>query len=167
MHDRARRPPEWTAHLSPSQCAVFFSDASGRQLMPDGTAPNDGDAACCWVFDSIAEAQAFCSERVVAVSGLRCELYDARGLAAPPLQVIANERAAPRSHPGRMIFLAVLLLLIAPFLFLLDWRHHWGWILPSLLGVYCVGTAVRLLAWAWGMQDAARLRARQHNVQSK
>jgi hypothetical protein len=42
------------------------------------------------VFSRLDAAQQYCEMKVQALSHLRCEIYDAEGLAHPPLLVIVN-----------------------------------------------------------------------------
>ena len=161
IHDPTRRPAEWTAHLVPGQVAAFLADVrDGTELTPEGTRPGASESGCCWVFDRLEDARAWCAERVSASPNLCCEIFDARGRAGPPLLVVTGQKwRRPGQSPRRLTGIAVCLLILAPILFWLDWRNNWLLILPSLAGVYCAGTALRLLAWAWGLRDSERLAA--------
>jgi hypothetical protein len=164
LHDASRRPAEWTAHLGPEQVAVFLTDVrDGTEVTQEAPPPGPREAGCCWVFDRFAEAEAWCNQRVSLSPNLCCEIFDSRGRAGPPLVVVTGQTGRRRQNPRRLTWIAVLLLLVAPILFWLDWRNIWLLILPSLLGVYCAGTALRLLAWAWGLRDSERLSATQKN----
>jgi hypothetical protein len=145
--------------LSETQYAVFLSDVStGGELDLDGggVAPNAG--AACYVFDSFAEAEAFCGELVGRHERMVCEIYDSRGKAVPPLRVVTHPKAAGRPG-GRMggrrsalwkIRIAWLLLAVAPPLFWLDYRSRGLLVVPTVVGFACIVTCVRLLWWGYG-----------------
>src|SRR5690349_15001677 len=55
LHDRTRRPPEWTAHLSAHQFAVFLHDVKSHAMLDlEGNAPPRNVPAACYVFDSMS-----------------------------------------------------------------------------------------------------------------
>src|SRR3954469_14763347 len=80
LHDRSRRPPEWMAHLSATQVAVFLNDVKSHvQLDLDGRPVAKQSPSVCYVFDSLADAERFCQAKVTQIEHLLCEIYDRRG----------------------------------------------------------------------------------------
>src|SRR5258706_16206997 len=78
--------------------------------------PKPADATCI-VFQSIDAAQRFCEARVRMIPDLRCDIYDAQGLANSPLLVITHpdfrqkEQSGFLGSRGRMSAATTLLLI--------------------------------------------------------
>ena len=93
LYDPAREPHGWRDIIHPTQFAAFASlGTSGATCDADG-APTSSDDAVCVIFDTLAEAEAFCRERVERMPDLRFEIRDATGHLNPPLFTIVH-----RSH---------------------------------------------------------------------
>ena len=154
LHDPARRPPEWMAHLSAAQVVVFCNDVkSHATLDPEGNRPAPGAPAVCYVFDSLAEAERFCEERVGRIEHLMCEVYDRRGKIYPLRSFVHSHHAhriPNRASARRMIAIAWLLIAITPLMFWIDYRHEGTLIVPTVVGFACLMTGLRLLYWAYG-----------------
>jgi hypothetical protein len=91
LFDRRRDPPDWVDLLGPTQCAAFLKDRqSSVSLDADGKPYSNPEATACFVFDRLAAAQQFCEAKMLALPHMRCEIYDAEGLAHPPLMVIVH-----------------------------------------------------------------------------
>ena len=116
-------------------------------------------APVCYTFDSLEEAERFCQKKVEHVEALLCEIYDRRGKIYP-LRSFTHSRHAHRlpnrASAWRKILIAVLLLMIAPALFWLDYRRDGMLIVPTVVGFACIVTAGRLIGWASGEFDRAR-----------
>ena len=74
IHDPRRRPASWTEIIRPGQFVAF-------------AAPSDGN---CILFDSVAEARAYCDAAVEAAPATRFDVFDAEGRAQPPLLTVVH-----------------------------------------------------------------------------
>ena len=137
LFDRRRDPPDWVDLLGPTQCAAFLKDRqSSVSLDADGKPYSNPEATACLVFDRLDAAQQFCEAKVLALPHMRCEIYDAEGLAHPPLMVIVHpdqrhceETASFWSRQRKLI--AILLFLLAPALIWIDMRRANIIVLPT------------------------------------
>ena len=77
--------------MQPTDCAVFMKNrATLTPLGLDGREFADPAHATCFVFKFFDSAQRFCNEKVKELHHVRCEIYDAHGLACPPLAVVLH-----------------------------------------------------------------------------
>jgi hypothetical protein len=74
IHDPDRRPASWAKIIRPTQFVAF-------------AAPSDGT---CVLFDSLAEARAFCEAGVRSNPATHFDVFDAEGRAKPPLLTIVH-----------------------------------------------------------------------------
>src|SRR5215471_14208696 len=89
--DPRRTPRDWTELVRPTQYAVFLKNREDfTSLAPGGQLYPNLDDNSCVVFNSLDAAQRFCEAKVEALPDLRCEIYDAQGLAHAPLLVIVH-----------------------------------------------------------------------------
>ena len=121
LFDPRRNPRDWADLIRPTECAVFLKNrTASASLAPDGQPyPKSADITRV-VFDRLDAAQRFCEAKVRALPHLRCEIYDAQGLARPPLLVIIHpdlQRKRILAPFGRTAgnFLPVLSIISAPF----------------------------------------------------
>ena len=77
IHDPERKPASWAEIIRPGQFAAFAT-------------PSDGT---CILFDSLAEARAYCDAAVQSAPAARYDVFDAEGRSNPPLLTIV--------HPSR------------------------------------------------------------------
>ncbi|HXA85427.1 MAG TPA: hypothetical protein VNZ47_10145, partial [Candidatus Dormibacteraeota bacterium] len=64
LYDPARKPTEWTGLVHSGQFAVFHSDvATDVERVADGHYLQSGEDSTCLVFDSLAEAEAYCESK--------------------------------------------------------------------------------------------------------
>ena len=167
LFDPRRDPRDWTDVIGPTQCAVFVKDrATSTSLALDGKPYKDPDETTCLVFDRIDTAQRFCQAKVLALAHLRCEIYDAEGLAYPPLLVIIHPDFQHEEDSGsfwsrRRKLIAAILLLMAPPLIWLDVRRSSTLILPTFLAFNCILLALRFLYWDFGVKHRERERERR------
>ncbi len=122
-YDPTRKPSDWTDLIHPGQYAVFHTDVrSDIEKKPDGHFLSPGEDSTCLVFDSLAEAEAYCETKVEEISNLRCDIYDHTGKSKPPTLTYVNK--AHLKSPKK--------------------RAYWGWLLvaggPSLLGRFFPAT---------------------------
>jgi len=150
LYEPGRKPADWNETLSPDERAVFFVDVStGAVRDADGRAWRRGRPDSCLLFDNAKAARAYCLERVAQFPDLRCEIFDSRGRAVLPSEIIVNERyrhqlSAPRNR--RLLVIAAVLLLIAcAALLYLEYRFRGGLIVAMIVGMNCFGVALRLL----------------------
>ena len=163
VHDPSRRSG-WTDDLTATQLAVFLRDVKTQmELGLDGKEISAGAPGVCYVFDSLAEAEQFCTERITQFERMQCEIYDRRGKLLDPIRTFVNpryQRHLPTRRSARVkILIGVLLLaVVAPALFWLDWWKGGSLIVPSAVAIACVATAVRLLDW--GYTELASLKSK-------
>ncbi len=92
LYDPARKPTEWTGLVHAGQFAVFHSDvATDVERSADGHYLQPGEDSVCIVFDSLAEAEAYCEIKVAEIPNLRCDIYDHTGKSKPPLLTYVNK----------------------------------------------------------------------------
>jgi hypothetical protein len=152
VFDPDRQPPNWTAIIRPGQFVAFSKNIdSGTPCGVAGIPFESADRLACIIFDSLAEAEAFCRESVQRVPILRFDIFDSAGRAQPPLLTIVHPlRVAtldgnPRSaRINTRVSLA--LVIAAPILFWIDWWKYDGLlILPTILGINMLIIAARLI----------------------
>ena len=153
--------------MRPTQCAVFLKDRiTSTALTADGYAfPTPAETAC-FLFDNVDEAQRFCEMRVVALPHLRCEVYDAEGLARPPLLVIVHPQFQRKEQAGsrwsRVRKLAAGCLTVAGAALL--WfgvRSSNASDLAIFLAINCLFVALRFVYWDFGTRHHERERQRR------
>src|SRR6266403_3547653 len=77
LYDPTRKPSDWTDLVHSGQYAVFHTDVqSDTEKKPDGRFLGPDEESTCLVFDSLAEAEAYCEAKVERISNLRCDIYD-------------------------------------------------------------------------------------------
>jgi hypothetical protein len=74
-------------------------------LDADGKPHSNPEATACFVFDRLDAARQFCEAKVLALPHMRCEIYDAEGLAHPPLMVIVHPESATQRR-NRLVLVA-------------------------------------------------------------
>lgn len=167
LFDRRRDPPDWVDLLGPTQCAAFLKDRqSSVSLDADGKPYSNPEATACFVFDRLDTAQQFCEAKVLALPHLRCEIYDAEGLAHPPLMVIVHPDERHREETGsfwsrRRKLIAMVLFLMAPALIWVDMRRANTIVLPTFLAFTCILTGLRFLYWDFALKHRERERLKR------
>jgi hypothetical protein len=163
LYDAQRRPPNWIDMIQPHQFVAFASDQeSGSPVDAEGRAFASTDDVSCLVFESLAEARAFCEERAARHETVRYEIFDARGRVDEPLLLIVSPSRAGRlegSH--RMIQLrkriAIGLFVGAPPLIYYDYHLSDGsLVLPTFLALSMILSGLRLLFMNSALRDAQR-----------
>jgi hypothetical protein len=158
LYDPQRKPADWTDVIGPAQCAVLLKNrANSVPLSPTGKPFARREDATCLLFDRLDDAQQYCEAKVRELPHLACEILDAQGRAHPPLMVVFHPDFAGEDDSGargslRRKWIAVLLILAAPPLFWLDWRHQNTLILPTFLGFNCILLAMRFIYWHFGLR---------------
>jgi hypothetical protein len=166
IHDRNRNPPNWTDLIQPTQYAAFLSDAdSGAEMTSDGRVLDAGMIRCCLIFDSLAEVEQYCRQKVEQIPTLRCDIFDSHGRANPPVASLVN---AGREHKldspkkaQRMMRWGLICMAASLPLFWITWaRRGEAWI-AAFFGVQLAFFGLRLLQWGYGMKEELRNRASQ------
>lgn len=152
---------------------MFLRDrATSVSRNADGKAFSDPDTTTCLIFDRIDDALRFCEAKVQALPQLRCEIYDANGLANPPLLVVVHPDVQHEEDAGsfwsrRRKLIAVTLFLMAPPLIWLDVRKASTLILPTFLAFNCILLALRFLYWDFGLKHREREREKRLQAHRK
>ena len=149
LYDPKRERAHWTEILLPTQCAVIFKDATTlAPLSSSGEPWERADAATCTLFDSIEAAQRICEGKVATQPNLRCEIFDRRGLAYPPLVVVLHPSRQERDESGpswanRRKLIAAVFCAGAAALLWFDWRHGWSSFIPTFFAINLIVAALR------------------------
>lgn len=169
LYDPQRKPPDWVDLMQPTDCAVFLKNrTTSIPLASDGREFAGTAYATCILFKSFDTAQRFCDGKVKQLPEVRCEIYDAHGLASPPLAVVLHPEFQGEEEDGpiwqqRRKFIMAVLVLAAAILF------GSAAVRPNLsdlmifLGINCVVLALRFLYWDVGLKH--RERERFHRVE--
>jgi hypothetical protein len=155
LYDPSRKPTEWTGLVRAGQFAVFHSDvATDVERTLDGNYLQPGQDSVCIVFDSLADAEAYCETKVADIPNLRCDIYDHTGKSKPPFLTYVNKihlkSASNRAKWGWTLVVASL-----PFFWM---EHHWGntLVIPMVVGVNLVFAGLRLVYWGKGGSEKRR-----------
>jgi hypothetical protein len=96
VYDPARRPSSWTDLILPGQFVAFPSDAaSGIPCDVAGRTSSDPLDGVCMLFDTLADAEAWCRKAAGDAPALRFDVFDAEGRVNPALLTIV--------HPSREV----------------------------------------------------------------
>jgi len=151
LHDPHRRGT-WLDELAPGDYPVFLRDAqTSAERNVEGKPLRRGEPGVCVVFGSFDEAAAFCQRTIREHPGLRCDIYDHRGLASPPLCTFGDREWDPK--PRILMALAGACIVASAPLFWFDWHKHGEMILLSVIGINLVAAGVRFLFWGLGAID--------------
>ena len=167
LFDPQRNPPDWTDLMRPTDCAVFLrNQATSASLGTDGQPFRKLADTTCIVFDRLDEVQRFCESRVQALPHLRCEIYDAQGLADAPLLVIIHPDRQRKEEAGsfwsrRRKLIACTFSLVAVPLFWLGMRQSNSSDLETFLAFSCIFTALRFIYWDFGLKHREQERQRR------
>lgn len=155
LYDPARKPTEWTGLVHSGQYAVFHSDiASDVEKNPDGQYLKPGEESTCTVFDSLAEAEAYCEAKVEVIPNLRCDIYDHTGKSRPPLLTYVN-RIHLRAPNKRARWGWALIAASVP-CFWIEWHYHGILVVPMVIGLNLIFAGLRLIYWGKGGQEKRR-----------
>ena len=152
--------------MSPTDCAVIFKHReTSATLTPNGqSVPTD--EATCVVFDRLEAAQQYCEAKVQSLTGVRCEVYDANGLARPPLLIVVQRESQDQQDTGsvwsprRKLIAAALILLSLP-LFWMGSQERSSSDVLIFLGINCVLAALRFIYWDFGIRHRERERRKR------
>ena len=148
--------------MRPTECAVFLKDrTTSISLAPDGQAYPSPAQVTCIVFKRLDAAQRFCEAKVQTLPQLRCEIYDAQGLAHPPIAVILHPESQGREEAGpiwsrrRKLGAGALSLISLPLFWMGIWSSN-SRDLAIFLGINCILVALRFLYWDFGLKHRTR-----------
>jgi len=159
--------------MRPTQCAVFLKHrATSAPLGPDGQPFPTATDTTCIVFDRVDEAQRFCEEKVAALPHLRCEIFDAHGLARRPLLVVVHPDVQRQEQAGsywsrrRKLIAGVFCLISVP---LFWWGVHSSNSsdIAIFLAINCVFVALRFVYRDAGTRHRERDRRRRLELHRK
>jgi len=158
LFDPRRKPRDWTGLIGPTECAVFLKDrTTSDPRATDGQPFPKPVETTCIVFDQFEGARRFCKAKVQALPQLRCEIYDAQGLAHPPLLVIVHadhqQKEDSSSFSSRIRkLIAVGLFLISGPLIWMDISRGSILMLPTFLSLNCILGGLRFLYWDFAVK---------------
>ena len=118
------------------------------------------------------EAQRFCKAKIQALPRLRCEIYDAQGLAHPPLLVIVHpdhqhkEDSSSYSSRTRKLVAWGLFLISGPLIWI-DVHRGSTLIVPTFLAFNCILAGLRLLYWDFGVKHREQERQERLDAHRK
>lgn len=166
VDDPQRRPRSYTELLHTGQVVAFAKDvdtglpcdASGRQF-------GDPSAGTCLVFDSVAEARAYCETAVRSSPSVRFDVFDSEARVHPPvLTVLHPSREAVRdSNPRAMRYRRVIAwLLIVGSVPTMAYAYFMvsgvDAILPGFIGINMLIAGGRVLWYNLGIRETERER---------
>jgi hypothetical protein len=155
LYDPDRQPKTWTDIIRPGQYAVFHSDLeTDVEKKPDGRFLLPGEESSCLVFDSLAEAEAYCEAKVEALPSLRCDIYDHLGKGKPPTLTYVNR--AHVNAPRKYAVWGWILIVAALACFWIEWHWHGTLVVPLILGLNLLFAAARLIWWGLGGSEKRR-----------
>jgi hypothetical protein len=165
IDDPARRPRSFADIVRPQQFVVFAKDSQSGLPCDAAGRTVDQAAATCLLFDSIAEARAFCEAAVERSPAMQLDVFDAEGRARPPLLTIVHPSSAsaldsdPRAMHKRRVIAWWLIVAGTPFVAFAAWRYHdLEAIIPALVGFNLVFGGARLLWLNMGIRETERTR---------
>jgi hypothetical protein len=149
IHDPQRRPASWAEIIQPGQLAAFAT-------------PSDGT---CVLFDSLAEARAWCEAAVTAAPDARFDVFDAEGRAHPPLLTVVHpsrEQALdthPRALRKRRVIGWALIAAGIPLIVYACWiPTDISVIFPGVIGINLLLAGGRFLWFNLGVRETERAR---------
>jgi hypothetical protein len=155
LYDPSRKPAEWTGLVHSGQYAVFHSDiATDVEKTPEGQYLKSGEDSICLVFDSLAEAESYCENRVDKIPSLRCDIYDYTGKSKPPMLTYVNrihlKAPAKRAYWGWALVTASLPC------FGYAWYFQGTRVIPLVVGINLLFAGLRLVYWGKGGTEKRR-----------
>lgn len=162
VYDHNRRPRTWSEIILPHQCAVFLRNRRLDVSVNRDGKPRSSESGTCILFDSVAQAEAFCRATVDANPDLSCEILDYEGPIHPPLlTIVFNHAGGDDDTHGwfgrhrRIVFLFALCVALP--LFYYDFRHQ-GTLVLTIIGINVIVAGLRVLLWDWGSKGTERER---------
>ena len=149
IHDSARKPASWSEIIRPGQFVAFG-------------APSDGT---CILFDSLAEARAYCETGVQAAPAIQFDVFDAEGRANPPLLTIVHPSREPAldthpraQHKRRVIGWALIAAGIPTIIYACSIPTDIRVIFPGFMGINLLIAGGRFLLFNLSVRETERAR---------
>jgi hypothetical protein len=165
LFDPDRSPTNWTEIIHPGQYVAFAKIfETGAPCDEEGRPFAAPEAATCLLFDTLAEAERFCTQQVERRSDVRFDIFDSAGRTSPPLLVFVHPDKASRieGNPRGMRLragVAALLIVLAVCSFWYDFTHGpSARYFPTLIGINFVVVAARLIQLNRSYVHAERVR---------
>jgi hypothetical protein len=147
--------------IQPGQYAAFLSDVeTSVEVADDGSYVADGSLSCCLIFNSLEEAEQYCSARVEDFPNLRCEVFDSHGRANSPVATFVNCRHQHKldspSQSRRLIRWGAVAIAASSPLFWFAWaRRGEAWI-AAFFGMQLLFAGLRVLHWGYSLGETLR-----------
>jgi hypothetical protein len=172
LFDRNRKPPVWLDLMHPGQYAVFLSDVETHVGMTsDGRCTGHDVPDTCLIFDSFDDATQYCRSTVQEMARLQCEVFDSQGKANPPVAVFVGPAFArtleSESKGRRQMWFGLILIVLSPPFFWLDWRADWGLIVPTFLGIQFILAGLRFIHLGYSTIEALRRSGQSEHAEKK
>jgi hypothetical protein len=166
IHDPVRRPASWTEIIGREQFVAFAKNVdTGAPCDAGGQAFADPSQATCVLFESLAEARAFCEAAAQSVPIARFDVFDAEGRAKPPLLTFVHPSRAqvldadPRALHKRRTIAWGLIAGGIPLIIYAGWRNaDIEAIFPGVIGINLLIAGARLLWLNLGIRETERAR---------
>jgi hypothetical protein len=173
LFDPRRNPQNWIDLMHPTECAVFLKHrTTTAALRADGHPFPTSNDTTCTVFRRLDDARQFCEARVQALPHLRCEIYDAQGLAHPPLLVVIHHDHQPREDASarwsrcRKLIAGALFLISIPLIWF-GTRQSPSSDLATFLAINCIFVALRFIYWNAGINRREKERRKRVEAHCK
>lgn len=155
LYDPTRKPSDWTDLVHSGQYAVFHTDVqSDTEKKPDGRFLALGEESTCLVFDSLAEAEAYCEAKVEQISNLRCDIYDHTGKSKQPMLTYVNK--AYLNSPRKYAIWGWIMVAGSLPCFWIEWHWHGTLVVPMIVGFNLVFAGLRMVHWGVGGVEKRR-----------
>jgi len=149
IHDPARRPASWAEIIRPGQFVAFAT-------------PSDGN---CVLFDSLAEARAFCEAAVQSAPAAQYDVFDSEGRSQAALLTIVHPSRAHAldTHPRavrkrRVLGWALIAAGIPPIIYACWIPTDIEVIFPGVIGINLIIAGGRFLWFNLGARETERAR---------
>src|SRR5262245_13375644 len=97
LFDPSRTPPNWTEIIRPGQFVAFAKTVeTGAPCDAEGRPFPGVEAVTCLLFDSLSEAETYCTQQIKHAPDVRFEVFDSSGRANPPLLIIVHPSKVAR-----------------------------------------------------------------------
>ncbi|HET6841429.1 MAG TPA: hypothetical protein VFK06_07045 [Candidatus Angelobacter sp.] len=155
LYDPTRKPSDWTDLVHSGQYAVFHTDVrSDTEKKPDGSFLGADEDSTCLVFDSLAEAEAYCEAKVERISNLRCDIYDHTGKSKQPMLTYVNK--AYLNSPRKYAIWGWVAIAASLPCFWIEWHWHGTLVVPMIVGFNLVFAGLRMVHWGVGGVEKRR-----------
>ena len=172
LYDPHRKPASWMEIIRPGQYAAFLTDIeTGVEMTSDGGYCDAGTLRTCLLFDSLEEAERYCSAKAEEFPSLRCDVFDSHGRANPPVASFANPRHQAKldaqAQSRRLMRWGAVSIVASIPLFWWAWaRRGEAWI-GIVFGIQLVFAGLRVLHWGYSVGEGARYEKAQADLRQQ